>query len=196
MFFTFISLFTITLSLVLAGCQTGGVSESISTQSSPERQESSDQLENVTNSPGSLDYSGSDENPSLDSWAGAYAFAETSTDDGQRQIWLYDLELFQQKDGSWAGSLNIDGFDTLKRYNVRGELKGDRMQVILDDYREGSMGESPSLNSTLFILEEVSNSGKRSIVTQWEKLEPYLSSTPRVGIAFLKPYMKRPEPSD
>ena len=185
MFFTFISLFTITLSLVLAGCQTGGVSESISTQSSPERQESPDQLENVTNLP-----------DSLDSWAGSYAFAETSTDGEKRQIWLYDLDLFQQKDGSWAGSLNIDGFDTLKRYNVRGELEGDRMQVILDDYREGSMGESPSLNSTLFILEEVSRSGKPTILTRWEKLEPYLSSTPRLGIAFLKPTMERPEPSD
>ena len=185
MFLTFISLFTITLSLVLAGCQARGVSESISTQSLREPQESPDRLENVTNLP-----------DSFDSWTGSYAFAETSTDSGQRQIWLYDLELFQQKDGSWVGSLNIDGLETLKRYNVRGELKGDRMQVILDDYREGSMGESPSLNSTLFILEEVSNSGKRTIVTRWEKLEPYLSSTPRVGIAFLKPYMKRPEPSD
>ena len=196
MFFTFISLFTITLSLVLAGCQTGSVSESMSTQFSSERQDSLDKQADVTNSSDSLDRSKSYENPPLDSWAGSYAFSETSTDGGQRQIWLYDLNLFQQNDGSWAGSLNIDGIHTLKRYNVRGKLEGDRMKVILNDYREGSMGESPSLGSILFTLEEVSDSGKRTIVTRWEKLEPNLSSTPRVGIAFLKPSMKRPEPSD
>lgn len=125
-------------------------------------------------------------NPPLDAWAGSYTFTEAYTEGEQTMTWVYDLNLFQQADSTWAGDLNIDGFQTSKRYRLRGELNGDKMRVILDGYREGNQFEVPPIGTTLFTLEEVSQEGARTVITEWDGLEPNLSSTPKLGVAFQK----------
>lgn len=173
------------LAVVLFGCQSKTVSQPETPQ--PITNQSAG-AEAVTFEPRNDDgeLSKPYENPPPDSWAGSYTFTEAHTEGEQTMTWVYDLNLFRRKDGSWAGDLNVDGFQTSKRLRLRGELEGDKMQVILDGYREGNMFEAPLVGTTLFTLEEASQEGARTIVTTWDSLKPNLPSTPEVGISFKK----------
>ena len=105
------------------------------------------------------------------SWEGRYSFSESvERPDAPPMLWEYVLTL-QREGDHWRGTLHIDGFQTLKRFEVRGdERDGTLLDVTLTGYGEENVFESPALGDTLFTLE--AHTIASPTLTTWGALTP------------------------
>ncbi len=112
-------------------------------------------------------------------WAGTYRFGEAIPGQG----WDYILVLQPDPVGALVGTVDADGFQTHTRFDVRGEMSGERLAVVLTGYRPENRFAQPAVGTRLFTLDR---SGGGEVVTRWEGLTPQLPETPREGVAFVR----------
>ncbi len=113
-------------------------------------------------------------------WAGRYTFDDANGEGA----WLHALDLSAPDSARMlTGSYTVDGPDAATRMNVRGDVMGDSLSVVLMGYTPGNAVEVATLGSVLFLL--VRPSERPALLeTQWRALRPMGRMIPDGGASF------------
>lgn len=104
-----------------------------------------------------------------DDWTGTWSWDETWPGSGDvTNVLSYTLVL-GEFEGTLQGGLGIDGYQTMKNYEVRGTPRGDALDVTVSGYGEGHVGTPDDLGERLFSLVRTDSGGYMTI---WDTLRP------------------------
>lgn len=114
-------------------------------------------------------------------WEGNYLFEECAGPgpSGFAACWSYQLKIFSER-GHLVADLDVDGAQTYIRLRCDVLTQaGNKVNVIVDKYRESSFPGSYKKGDVLFMLRK---QGGR-LVTRWGKMDPMLESS-KEGVFF------------
>lgn len=108
------------------------------------------------------------------SWAGSYGFEEAIPG----QAWDYRLTV----KSNGQGTLEVDGFQTIDRFQVTAESQGQKLVIKLVQDKSNLRHPNLHKGSPLFYL--VRAGGK--LQTQWQGYQPQLPASKKSSSAFQK----------
>lgn len=101
---------------------------------------------------------------------GAWKFEETAGSPNANGIttpvWEYTLNINKEETG---GTLDIDGYQTINRFNVKIVKMNDSANVIFDSYANENIGDEFKNGDVLLVVLPTSS---KDLSVVWEKLKP------------------------
>ena len=126
----------------------------------------------------------------VDAWTGAWHWDETwPGPEGTANARAYALVLGAES-RNLNGHLAIDGYQTMADYLVRGEPRGDTLDVVLTGYGADNLREDPAVGDTLFSLvreDAPETEYGVSYRTVWGALRPALETDEQVAFETTPP---------
>ncbi len=113
------------------------------------------------------------EKETTESIAGNYEFYEFAEPNINM---VYDLKINNDN----TATINIDGFQTLKRIKAKIEKSNNKYNIIYDENLSEFEEKSYQKGDTLFTIYKVNN----EIYTSWNKIQPLLEENKKDGIYF------------